>query len=176
MCGIAGAAWSADGEPLSSATLERMISAIVHRGPDDAGTYFSNQSVGRIGNPCHNAALGFRRLSIIDLASGHQPLANEDDSVWIVFNGEIYNYRELRADLEARGHRFRTNSDTECIVHLYEDLGAECVQRLRGMFAFAIWDDRRQRLMLARDRVGKQPLFYRCERDRLTFASELKSL
>ncbi len=176
MCGIAGAAWLADGEPLSAATLERMISAIVHRGPDDAGTYFSNQSVGRIGNPCHNAALGFRRLSIIDLAGGHQPLANEDDSVWIVFNGEIYNYRELRADLETRGHRFRTNTDTECIVHLYEDLGAECVRRLRGMFAFAIWDDRRQRLMLARDRVGKKPLFYRCERGRLTFASELKSL
>ncbi len=168
MCGIAGAAWTADAAPLSPATLERMISAIAHRGPDDSGTYFSGEGRG--------AALGFRRLSIIDLSTGHQPLANEDESVWIVFNGEIYNYRELRADLEARGHRFRTNTDTECIVHLYEDLGPDCVQRLRGMFAFAIWDDRRKRLLLARDRPGKKPLFYRLDRGQLTFASELKSL
>ena len=165
MCGIAGAAWTADAVPLSSATLERMISALKHRGPDDSGTHCSSA-----------AALGFRRLSIIDLSTGHQPLANEDETVWIVFNGEIYNYRELRADLEARGHRFRTNSDTECIVHLYEDLGPECVHRLRGMFAFSIWDDRRKRLLLARDRAGKKPLFYRLDRGQLTFASELKSL
>lgn len=165
MCGIAGAAWTADAVPLSPATLGRMISAISHRGPDDSGTYFSSA-----------AALGFRRLSIIDLSTGHQPLANEDESVWIVFNGEIYNYRELRIDLEARGHRFRTNTDTECIVHLYEELGPDCVQRLRGMFAFAIWDDRRKRLLLARDRAGKKPLLYRLDRGQLTFASELKSL
>ncbi len=193
MCGIAGAAWTADVAPLLPATLERMISAISHRGPDDSGKYFSGEGRGARGE-LENAssllpppplplapsgpaaALGFRRLSIIDLSTGHQPLANEDESVWIVFNGEIYNYRELRADLEARGHRFRTNTDTECIVHLYEDLGPECVQRLRGMFAFAIWDDRLKRLLLARDRAGKKPLFYRLDHGQLTFASELKSL
>ncbi len=171
MCGIAGAAWSSEAAPLLRETLERMTSAIRHRGPDDAGAYFST---GESSGP--GVALGFRRLSIIDLSTGHQPLANEDETVWIVFNGEIYNYRELRADLEARGHRFRTNTDTECIVHLYEDLGSECVNRLRGMFAFAIWDDRNKRLMLARDRIGKKPLFYRLDRGQLTFASELKSL
>ena len=193
MCGIAGAAWTADAAPLSPATLERMISAIAHRGPDDSGTYFSGEWRGARGElentssllaARHSpfapsgpaAALGFRRLSIIDLSTGHQPLANEDESVWTVFNGEIYNYRELRADLEARGHRFRTNTDTECIVHLYEDLGPDCVQRLRGMFAFAIWDDRHKKLLLARDRAGKKPLFYRLDHGQLTFASELKSL
>lgn len=168
MCGIAGAAWIADAAPLSPATLERMISALAHRGPDDSGTFFRAEGRG--------AALGFRRLSIIDLSTGHQPLANEDESVWIVFNGEIYNYRELRTDLETRGHRFRTNTDTECIVHLYEELGPDCVNRLRGMFAFAIWDDRQQRLLLARDRAGKKPLIYRLNHGQLTFASELKSL
>ena len=184
MCGIAGAAWSNEAAPVSAETLERMTSAIRHRGPDDAGTYFSNapsaaspfvfQQPAMTLGPA--AALGFRRLSIIDLSAGHQPLANEDNSVWIVFNGEIYNYQELRADLEARGHKFRTHTDTECIVHLYEELGPDCVHRLRGMFAFAIWDDRRKRLLLARDRVGKKPLFYRLDRGQLTFASELKSL
>jgi asparagine synthase (glutamine-hydrolysing) len=183
MCGIAGAAWTADAAPLSPATLELMMSAIAHRGPDDAGTYFSadrnalrSEAMQLVDSSGASAALGFRRLSIIDLSTGHQPLANEDESIWIVFNGEIYNYRELRADLEARGHRFRTNSDTECIVHLYEDLGPDCVHRLRGMFAFAIWDDRRKRLLLARDRAGKKPLFYRLDHGQLTFASELKSL
>ena len=122
------------------------------------------------------AALGFRRLAIIDLVTGQQPLANEDETVWIAFNGEIYNYRELRPDLEARGHRFRTHSDTETIVHLYEEYGPNCVERLRGMFALAIWDERRQRLFLARDRLGKKPLFYRLDRDRLLFGSELKTL
>lgn len=184
MCGIAGAAWSNEAAPVSAETLERMTSAIRHRGPDDAGTYFSHspsaaspfvtQQAAMTLGPA--AALGFRRLSIIDLSAGHQPLANEDNSVWIVFNGEIYNYRELRADLEARGHKFRTHTDTECIVHLYEELGPDCVHRLRGMFAFAIWDDRRKRLLLARDRVGKKPLFYRLDRGQLTFASELKAL
>lgn len=191
MCGIAGAAWTSNAVPLSAETLTAMTAAIAHRGPDDAGTYFSNQQPG--GNPHTDfvaestpgthpthagpaAALGFRRLSIIDLSTGHQPLSNEDGSVWIVFNGEIYNYRELRSDLEARGHRFRTHSDTECIVHLYEDLGAACVDKLRGMFAFAIWDNPRKRLLLARDRAGKKPLFYRLNGGQLTFASELKSL
>jgi asparagine synthase (glutamine-hydrolysing) len=115
-------------------------------------------------------------LSIIDLEGGHQPLSNEDGTVWIVFNGEIFNYRELRPDLEARGHRFATHSDTEVIVHLYEEYGPACVDHLRGMFAFAIWDDGRRRLLLARDRMGQKPLFYRLERGRLLFASELKSL
>ena len=194
MCGIAGGVWTATAAPLSPATLERMTSALTHRGPDDAGMYWSSEfrvpssesnlrdassSLGTRNSKLETspaAALGFRRLSIIDLSTGHQPLANEDESVWIVFNGEIYNYRELRADLESRGHRFRTNTDTECIVHLYEDLGPACVDRLRGMFAFAIWDDRRKRLLLARDRAGKKPLFYRFDRGQLTFASELKSL
>ena len=122
------------------------------------------------------AALGHRRLSIIDLGTGQQPLSNEDQTVWITFNGEIYNYQELRPDLEARGHRFQTHSDTETIVHLYEEYGPDCVTHLRGMFAFAIWDDRKKRLFLARDRIGKKPLFYRLESDRLLFGSELKAL
>jgi asparagine synthase (glutamine-hydrolysing) len=160
-----------------------MTDALVHRGPDDAGYYFSGLP-GREWNgvaPVEvaaepGAALGFRRLSIIDLSTGHQPLANEDRTVWIVFNGEIYNYRELQAGLISRGHRFRTHSDTETIIHLYEELGPGCVERLRGMFAFAIWDEPRQRLLLARDRLGKKPLVYRHEPGRLMFASELKSL
>ncbi|MEX0725253.1 MAG: asparagine synthase (glutamine-hydrolyzing) [Planctomycetaceae bacterium] len=171
MCGITGASWTARGEPLARDVLERMKSVLVHRGPDDDGDYFSPTS-----NAQPGAALGFRRLSIIDLETGHQPLANEDETVWIVFNGEIYNYRELRPDLERRGHRFRTHSDTETIVHLYEEYGVDCLQHLRGMFAFAIWDDRKKLLFLARDRIGKKPLIYRQEAERLTFASELKSL
>lgn len=178
MCGIAGASWIANGRPIARADLQRMTDAIVHRGPDDAGQYWSNEPGpnGFPGTSSPGAALGFRRLSIIDLAAGHQPLSNEDGTVWIVFNGEIYNYKELRPDLEARGHRFATHSDTETIVHLYEEYGADCVKHLRGMFAFAIWDDRRKRLVLARDRVGKKPLVYRLEADRLLFASELKAI
>ncbi len=122
------------------------------------------------------AARGHRRLSIIDLAGGHQPLSNEDGTVWIVFNGEIYNYRELQTSLRRQGHHFQTSSDTETIVHLYEQHGPQCVTFLRGMFAFAIWDDRRKQLFFARDRLGKKPLVYRLERDRLLFASELKAL
>lgn len=174
MCGITGAVWTNDGPPLAGPVLVRMMDAIRHRGPDDAGMYFSAETRGGTGGP--NAALGFRRLSIIDLETGHQPLSNENGDVWIVFNGEIYNYRELRPDLEARGHRFATHTDTEVIVHLYEEHGPACVDHLRGMFAFALWDDRRRRLLLARDRLGQKPLFYRLESDRLLFASELKSL
>ncbi|MBX3440618.1 MAG: asparagine synthase (glutamine-hydrolyzing), partial [Planctomycetaceae bacterium] len=174
MCGITGAVWTNDGPPLSEAVLVRMMDAIRHRGPDDAGTYLSADRRGDAAGP--NAALGFRRLSIIDLDTGHQPLSNEDGAVWIVFNGEIYNYRELRPGLEARGHRFATQTDTEVIVHLYEEHGAACVDHLRGMFAFAIWDDRKRRLFIARDRLGQKPLFYRQETNRLLFASELKSL
>lgn len=170
MCGIAGGAWTERGEPLPPETVRRMTACIAHRGPDDEG-FHAESPPGEGG-----CALGFRRLSIIDLSTGHQPLANEDETIWIVFNGEIYNYRELRPELEARGHRFTTATDTEVIVHLYEEHGVECLQKLRGMFAFAIWDGRQRRLFLARDRVGKKPLFYRQEPERLTFGSELKTL
>ena len=157
-----------------------MIAVLAHRGPDDSGTYFSATAGGEhteisAGRGC-GAALGHRRLSIIDLAGGHQPLSNEDGTVWIAFNGEIYNYRDLRKRLEAQGHRFQTDTDTETIVHLYEEEGPDCVHRLCGMFAIAIWDLSRQRLFLARDRIGQKPLFYRQETGRLLFASELKSL
>jgi asparagine synthase (glutamine-hydrolysing) len=164
MCGIAGIVrW--DGAPIPEADIRGMCSAIVHRGPDDEGVYLGD-----------GVALGMRRLSIIDLAGGHQPISNEDGTVWIVFNGEVYNYRELRRDLERRGHVFQTGSDTETIVHLYEDLGARCVDRLRGMFAFAIWDERRQQLLLARDRLGIKPLYYADRGHELVFASELKPI
>jgi len=142
-----------------------MCGVIAHRGPDDEGVYIGD-----------GVAIGMRRLSIIDLSNGYQPISNEDGTVWIVFNGEIYNYQELRRDLQRRGHTFRTASDTETIVHLYEDLGPRCVDRLRGMFAFAIWDTRRRQILLARDRMGIKPLYY-YERDgELIFASELKPI
>ncbi|HSF59144.1 MAG TPA: asparagine synthase (glutamine-hydrolyzing), partial [Candidatus Binatia bacterium] len=142
-----------------------MNTALTHRGPDDQGYYFD----GPIG-------LGHRRLSIIDLDRGRQPLSNEDDTIWIVFNGEIYNFPELRQCLEAAGHRFKTATDTEVIVHLYEEHGTECVRHLRGMFAFAIWDQRRRRLFLARDHVGQKPLFYYHTNGVFAFASEIKAL
>jgi asparagine synthase (glutamine-hydrolysing) len=164
MCGIAGIVrW--DGAPVHEHEIRDMCGAIVHRGPDEEGVYLG-QGVG----------IGMRRLSIIDLAGGHQPISNEDRSIWIVFNGEIYNYRELRRDLVRRGHVFRTDSDTETIVHLYEDLGAACVEPLRGMFAFAIWDERRRELLLARDRLGIKPLYYAERGGELLFASELKPI
>lgn len=169
MCGIAGFVdlqhrlSSAD----AAATLERMCRVIAHRGPDDQGTMQTDEG----------ANLGMRRLSIIDLAGGHQPISNEDGSVSIVFNGEIYNYRELQPELESRGHHFQTHSDTEVIVHSYEEFGTECVSQLRGMFAFAIWDAKRQSLYIARDRVGKKPLYYTLTADGVfVFGSELKSL
>jgi len=142
-----------------------MADTIQHRGPDDEGFYIS----GQIG-------LGFRRLSIIDLSGGHQPLSNEDGTVWIVFNGEIYNYQSLRDDLIGKGHIFKTRSDTEVIVHLYEEYGTDSVQKLRGMFGFAIWDARQEQLFLARDRVGIKPLYYYLGKDSLTFGSELKAI
>jgi len=172
MCGIAGGSWTGQAEPVSEAILQRMTDAIRHRGPDDWGHYFATSN----GQVAGGAALGFRRLSIIDLSGGHQPMSNEDGSVWISFNGEVYNYRELKPELEKLGHRFRTVSDTECIVHAYEQWGHDCVSHLRGMFAFAIWDDRRRILFLARDRMGQKPLVYRHDGGRLTFASELKAL
>jgi asparagine synthase (glutamine-hydrolysing) len=172
MCGIAGAAWTSSGRPLSEDTLRRMTDSLRHRGPDDDGCYFSPGA----SRAAPAAALGFRRLSIIDLQGGHQPLSNEAGDVWIVFNGEIYNYRELRPVLEAAGHVFRTHSDTETIVHLYEQYGLDFVAHLRGMFALAIWDERSHRLVLARDRIGQKPLFFRHDSDRLCFASEVKAL
>lgn len=176
MCGIAGAAWSDRGEPLPEAILQRMTDVLAHRGPDDCGFYFSAAEPTATNQARSGAALGHRRLSIIDLGGGRQPLSNEDGTVWIIFNGEIYNYKELRARLEAKGHTFQTASDTETIVHLYEEHGENCVDHLRGMFALAIWDQRHERLFLARDRLGKKPLVYRMEGNRILFASELKAL
>ena len=163
MCGIAGYILR---EGLAQEdVVRRMCARIRHRGPDEEGYHLDG--------PC---ALGMRRLSIIDLATGHQPISNEDGRIWVVFNGEIYNYRELRNWLAARGHRFATGSDTEALVHLYEEGGAEAITRLRGMFAFAIWDSGRRQLLLARDRFGKKPLYYAVLPDGLWFASELKCL
>jgi asparagine synthase (glutamine-hydrolysing) len=168
MCGIAGFVSEHDAPDGRERTrvLERMLTVIAHRGPDDQGTLVAE-----------GVAIGMRRLSIIDLAGGHQPISNEDGTVTIVFNGEIYNYKELQTELETRGHRFRTNSDTETIVHAYEEYGPACVEHLRGMFAFAIWDARARKLFLARDRVGKKPLYYALTpRGTLVFGSELKAL
>ncbi len=165
MCGIVGSV-NKGGRAVDRETIERMNGAIVHRGPDDDGFYV-NENVG----------LGMRRLSIIDVAHGKQPIHNADETKWIVFNGEIYNYQELRADLDKRGHKFYTNSDTEAIVHLYDEFGPECLQHLRGMFAFAIWDDREKTLFLARDRVGKKPLLYSHQPNGdLIFGSEFQAL
>jgi asparagine synthase (glutamine-hydrolysing) len=167
MCGICGIIGS---EPIDRNALGRMTAALRHRGPDDQGFLVDERAVDVA------VGLGFRRLSIIDLVSGNQPIGNEDGSVQLVFNGEIYNYRELRAELESRGHRFATDSDTEVIVHLYEELGSHCVERLNGMFAIALWDANRGELVLARDRFGKKPLYYADLGGSLLFGSELKSL
>jgi len=168
MCGIAGIVTRLEGIDLSVA-LSGMAEAIAHRGPDDQGFLEVRSGDWRIG-------LAHRRLSIIDLSTGHQPLGNEDGSIQIVFNGEIYNFQGLRDELIAKGHRFATHSDTETIVHAYEQWGDDCVLRLRGMFAFAIWDTPRQRLLLARDRFGKKPLYLHEKGDTLLFASEIKSI
>src|SRR5262252_9096598 len=165
MCGIAGIVDSDRSRQADAREISRMCRTIAHRGPDDEGIHVA----GHVG-------LGMRRLSIIDLSTGRQPIHNEDQSVWIVFNGEIYNFADLRARLESRGHCFYTNSDTEVIVHLYEDHGPDCVHSLRGMFAFAVWDEKFQRLLLARDRFGKKPLHYALHDGRLLFGSEIKAL
>jgi asparagine synthase (glutamine-hydrolysing) len=165
MCGICGKV-SFAGDDVGRPTLERMCAALVHRGPDDEGVYIA----GRVG-------LAQRRLSIIDLShDGVAPLSNEDGTIWVTFNGEIYNFPQLRAELSARGHIFRTRTDTETIVHLYEEHGVECLSRLKGMFALAIWDQKRQRLFAARDRLGKKPFFYVRTSAGLTFASSIKAL
>jgi asparagine synthase (glutamine-hydrolysing) len=176
MCGIAGAIWTDPRLAIDDVTLRRMTDRLGHRGPDDAGYLHSEFQIREPYEPHPGVGLGHRRLSIIDLQGGHQPLANEDESIWIVFNGEIYDYPALRKRLEGAGHRFRTDSDTETIVHLYEDEGERCFSRLNGMWALAIFDQRQRRLLLARDRLGKKPLVYRHEPGRLLFASELKSL
>lgn len=170
MCGIAGFA-SHRADLHAGSVLKAMTKAIAHRGPDDHGFFHTTTKAGawRLG-------LAHRRLSIIDLSTGHQPLGNEDGSIQIVFNGEIYNFQELRQTLEAAGHTFATHSDTETIVHAYEEWGDACVERFRGMFAFAIWDAPRERLLLARDRFGKKPLFLHEAQGQLLFASEIKAL
>lgn len=165
MCGIAGIVSSEAGDRIDAAAIHRMCQAIVHRGPDDEGLFVKD-----------GTGLGMRRLSIIDLSGGHQPVFNEDRTIWVVFNGEIYNFPELRADLLQRGHHFSTHTDTEVIVHLYEELGADCVKKLRGMFAFALYDERRRKLLMARDRLGKKPLHYALQGQRLLFSSEIKSI
>jgi asparagine synthase (glutamine-hydrolysing) len=160
MCGIAGFTWN------DEALIGRMTQALAHRGPDDSGVYTDDQ-----------VSLGHRRLSIIDLSeNGRQPMANEDESLWITFNGEIYNYRGLRAELVQKGHRFRSQTDSEVILHLYEERGVECLESLRGMFAFAIWDRKARSLFAARDRFGQKPLYYSQLDRRFLFASEIKGL
>ncbi len=165
MCGICGVYNAESGEAVSPQLIERMINMIAHRGPDDSGSYFD----GPVG-------LGFARLSIIDLSGGHQPMCNETGDVWLIFNGEIWNYKTLRQELIVKGHQFRTHSDTETIIHAYEEYGVDCVARLHGMFAFALWDGPRKRLLLARDRAGKKPLYYTQVNGDFIFASEIKSL
>jgi len=165
MCGIAGIATSEPCARLDVGTIRLMCNVVLHRGPDDEGVYIGD-----------GVGLGMRRLSVIDLPSGHQPIHNEDKKIWVVFNGEIYNFPELRRDLESRGHLFYTHSDTEVIVHLYEELGAECVCKLRGMFAIALWDGPRKRLLLARDRLGIKPLHYALHGGSCYFGSEIKSI
>ncbi len=164
MCGVAGVVGK-QGDVIDASDVHRMCQTIVHRGPDDEGVY-----------ACGPVGLGMRRLSIIDLAGGKQPIHNEDHTVWVVFNGEIYNFPELRRGLEARGHQFYTHSDTEVIVHLYEEMGADCVKKLRGMFAIALYDTKRDTLLLARDRLGKKPLHYALHQGRLLFGSEIKTI
>ena len=165
MCGISGIFEFDQARVVEREAVHRMNESLRHRGPDDEGI-FIGPGIG----------LGHRRLSIIDVAGGHQPISNEDGTVWVMFNGEIYNYAELRHELLSKGHMFTTRSDTEAIVHLYEECGEECFARLRGMFAIVIWDSKQRRVLLARDRVGKKPLYYYADRNRIIFGSELKAI
>jgi asparagine synthase (glutamine-hydrolysing) len=165
MCGICGILYPGSSQHVKRSILATMNRQIVHRGPDDEGLFVEG-----------NVGLAMRRLSIIDLKTGHQPLSNEDENLWILFNGEIYNHKELRTDLESRGHRYRTQSDTETIVHLYEEYGRDCVKYLRGMFTFAIWDRRYKTLFAARDRLGIKPFYYRFDGQTLLFGSEIKTI
>src|SRR6516165_9833974 len=163
MCGICGQFNFIRHEPVNPDTIQRMTQTIVHRGPDDEG-YFLSGSVG----------LGFRRLSIIDLAGGHQPMSDAEETVWVIFNGEIYNYKELQTELRSKGHQFRTNSDTEVIIHGYKEWGTEVFNRLNGMFGLAIWDVNKRRLVVARDAMGIKLIYYKIDNGRLTFGSEIR--
>src|SRR6202521_4509325 len=165
MCGIAGILEFGRDARASAAALREMCRVISHRGPDDDG-FYTDGSVG----------IGMRRLSIVDVAGGHQPISNEDGTLWIVFNGEIYNHLVLREQLIARGHRYGTHSDTETVIHLFEEYGSDCVQHLRGMFAFAIWNRNTKTLFIARDRLGIKPLYYKLTPERLLFGSEIKAV
>lgn len=175
MCGITGGVWTNQQYEIAPAVLRQMVRTLCHRGPDDEGVLLWPPSGN--GNPTGtHAALGHRRLAIIDIVGGKQPMSNEDGTVWVAFNGEIYNFRDLRRELEDKGHRFATRSDTEVLVHLYEDQGPAMLGELNGMFAFALWDGNRGRLLLARDRSGEKPLFYMLREGAIFFASELKAL
>src|SRR5579863_9090139 len=165
MCGICGIFFSDRQRHVERDAVAGMNRRIVHRGPDDEGLFVEE-----------NVGLAMRRLSIIDVKTGHQPLCNETRDVWIVYNGEIYNHAELRVALESKGHRYRTHSDTETIVHLYEEYGRDCVKHLRGMFAFAIWDRRKRVLFAARDRLGIKPFYYRWDGHAFLFGSEIKAI
>src|SRR6266545_4653378 len=165
MCGIVGIVNFNPRDTVDETVLKRMRDVLRHRGPDGEGLWID----GPVG-------LGHRRLSIVDVATGQQPMTNEDGSCWITYNGEIYNHASLRPDLVARGHRYSTRSDTETILHLYEEEGERCVERLQGMFAFALWDRGRSRLLLARDRLGIKPLYYAMTDRQLLFASEIKAI
>src|SRR5436305_7537459 len=165
MCGITGQYNFERHEPVERERLVRMARSIAHRGPDDEGFFIA----GPVG-------LGFRRLSIIDLAGGHQPMSDVEETVWVIFNGEIYNYRELRAELRSKGHEFRTNSDTEVIIHGYKEWGAEVLNHLNGMFGLAIWDVKKQRLVVARDAMGIKLIYYRITNGQLTFGSEIRPI
>lgn len=165
MCGIAGIL-NLNGAPVVAESLQRMTDVMAHRGPDDAGIFVQG-----------NVGLGHRRLSIIDLSdNGHQPMFNEDRTIALVFNGEVYNFRELRKQLESLGHAFTSQTDTEVVIHAYESWGEKCVSRFNGMFAFGLWDSKRRSLFLARDRYGIKPLYYHEDPETFTFASEIKPL
>ena len=184
MCGICGKISLGANSNVSEDLIRRMCSVLKHRGPDDEGVYLnwargqgSRLHQGFGGQAGVRVGLGHRRLSIIDLSpAGHQPMSNENETIWIVMNGEIYNFLELREALEKKGHKFKSHTDTEVILHLYEEHGVDCIKALRGMFAFAIWDGKKEILFLARDRIGKKPLFYSYKNGTLVFASELSAL
>src|SRR5256886_2581714 len=165
MCGICGQFNFGRNESVQPDTIRRMTQTMVHRGPDDDGYYFS----GSLG-------LGFRRLSIIDLAGGHQPMSDAEETVWVTLNGEIYNFKELRAELESRGHSFRTESDTEVIIHGYKEWGIDVLNQLNGMFGLAIWDVKKRRLVVARDAMGIKLIYYRLTNSQLSFGSEIRSV
>jgi len=165
MCGICGVWNYKSDSPIEKTVVRRMAQVMTHRGPDDEGFYFDS-----------DIGLGHRRLSIVDLEGGHQPMSNEDDTVWLVCNGEIYNHLKLRRELVSKGHVFKTRSDSEVIIHLYEEFGEEFMGKLNGMFAIALWDEKQKKLILARDRLGIKPLSYAIVDGKLIFASEIKAL